>query len=760
MSSPKKIKFRELLGALVAGKSMASFAAAFARGDDVGDGPSPVHLTNPMAQSSWVFAGTSLIADEIASVDLDFYDGDNEVTDAAFLKWWDAPALDVDKKRIARADVEDILTTWAKLKGEFFLLFDDSWVITAGRTLQKGTALAPFIIARPDRIDLIITGSELLGYRWTDAGGRQHQFVPEQVIHWKKRNPLDPWRGLGIERPAHNAIEGDFLAGAYVANLMRNNGDQGFIVSAKGSAPLDDPQKEQIVAQLRAKRRALAAGVARDIFLTSEVAVDHSAAQAADADLNATRLTNRHEIYIALGIPPSLCDVKASYSTGKDSDRYQLISGTCMPLSKKIAGIFSMIAQRQTGRPINAKKDWDEHPVMQEVRRERIDTAIKLWNVGMPMQLANDYLDLNLPEFAGWEIPYLPFSVSPVPTDGLAPTDTQPTTDPALAEGKELVPELAHIRLLLAARAREREVKNVAPTAPPVSIEAEVLKGFTCGCDAKGLVAQKADRDPKEIARWREHMKARRETAKAFESAFGRVLMAARIETLRKIERNSSDKKSAVGGGVTVAKDGAATDLIFSLSDFTDAFKAAMRKQQKTALEKAGSELLKEIGKDDPFALPPEAVKAFIAERENKLAGVPDSVFEKIRAALQEGIDKGDSTADLTSRVKQAFNGVAQENALRIAQTETAAAYGAGRQQAMETAGVRYKAWLTSGNSNVRVAHVEAGLTYSQDSGIPIDEPFIVDGEELMHPGDSNGSPGNVINCHCVSIAVDAPSES
>ncbi len=71
----------------------------------------------------------------------------------------------------------------------------------------------------------------------------------------------------------------------------------------------------------------------------------------------------------------------------------------------------------------------------------------------------------------------------------------------------------------------------------------------------------------------------------------------------------------------------------------------------------------------------------------------------------------------------------------------------------MEGAGIEYKAWLSSHGPNVRPAHAEAEEDYI-DAPIPVDEPFMVDGEELMFPGDDSGSAGNVINCQCVSIAV------
>ena len=255
-------------------------------------------------------------------------------------------------------------------------------------------------------------------------------------------------------------------------------------------------------------------------------------------------------------------------------------------------------------------------------------------------------------------------------------------------------------------------------------------------------------------------MRQRRETVKSFSSAFGRVLMQARVETLRKIESKYQPKKAATGVDANAVIKTAAADLLFSISDFTKLFTSTMRKQQEAALDKSGTQLFAELGKDDPFNFAPPEVQAFLDDRKNKLAGVPDSIFEKIRATLQEGIDAGDPTADLAARVKAEFNSLGATESMRIAQTETSAAYGYGRQAAMVKAGVRYKAWLTSGNANVREAHQLAGLSYPVDGGIPVDEPFIVDGEELMHPGDSAGSPGNVINCHCVSIAVKAPEDA
>jgi hypothetical protein len=59
------------------------------------------------------------------------------------------------------------------------------------------------------------------------------------------------------------------------------------------------------------------------------------------------------------------------------------------------------------------------------------------------------------------------------------------------------------------------------------------------------------------------------------------------------------------------------------------------------------------------------------------------------------------------------------------------------------------KVWGTMGDDKVRPAHEDAD---GQEQ--PLDQPFIVDGEMLMYPGDTDlgASAGNVCNCRCSSV--------
>lgn len=723
------------------GKSVASDFAT-GRDLDAGGPASNNRLALPYAQSAWIQAAIGFKTKEIAATELKFYAGENEYADKKFAAWWAKPFRGPGNRRLSLGTGRGILAAWRSLSGESFVVLNDDWLdIGAAR---RGASLSLPIIARPDRMRHIVQSGELVGWVLTDAAGKQIPLLPEQVRHSPCFNPYDDWRGLSPLIAVFNAAEGDYLAGVYTRNLMRNNGDQGVYIGVKGQLPTDG-QREQIIAQLREKRRRAQRGEFSAAFVPADITVEDPKATAPGADILATRIAGREEIFVGLGVPPSMSQVKATFSIGAASDRYQLITGTCMAEAKEVDDPLSQIASIMAGVELTARADWDNHPVMVEVRTARVTSAIALWGTGMPMQAANDYLGLGMKPFRGWDVGYLPFSVSPVD----APAD--PANDPALNEPVDVTPaDPAVEQLRLVLLARERICRNVTPVAVKVAAGADNFAMFTCQChDAMVEMtgnAQKA-RDPKQLAMWKDHMTKRRPTVKLYQSKIGRELMKARGEVLAKIQKSYLPAAKGIGTQINKA---AAADFLFDLTKFSDGLLAAMRKAGEVALDTAGSQLFKEIGRDDPFKFPPEAVLEYARARENKLKDVPQETFDRIKATLEEGITKGDTTEELATRIRAEFNAIDQGRARVIATTETSAAYGAGRDEAMQQAGIGFKQWLTSGNDNVRAAHAAAN-----EQIVGIDEMFDVGGEQLQFPGDPTGAPENVINCHCVSIPVE-----
>lgn len=248
---------------------------------------------------------------------------------------------------------------------------------------------------------------------------------------------------------------------------------------------------------------------------------------------------------------------------------------------------------------------------------------------------------------------------------------------------------------------------------------------------------------------WQAHYAKRQKSIRRMKKTFRRHLRYARIETLRNLEQRGHVRAFALHADNS---GGVAFDVLFEPTRFRDQLAAALRTESAQALQEAGEECFAELGIDDPFTMPPQKARAFLTQRENLLKDVADEVFDDMKKEIQAGHDAGESEAKIAKRLRDRF-ALEESRAETVASTETAAAYGFSRNDAMEQAGVTHKKWLGSGLPTMRDTHREASGQI-----VPMDQPFSVAGESLMFPGDPAGSASNVINCHCVSVASEPES--
>lgn len=122
-----------------------------------------------------------------------------------------------------------------------------------------------------------------------------------------------------------------------------------------------------------------------------------------------------------------------------------------------------------------------------------------------------------------------------------------------------------------------------------------------------------------------------------------------------------------------------------------------------------------------------------------------------LKRELLTGIVQGDSIPNLAKRIQSTVEREAYK-ATRIARTETTRIVNGAKQDVAEKGTqlgfTMLKRWIaTKEPGRTRDEHLEA-----DGQIVPADKPFIVGGEELMYPGDPNGSPWNTVNCRCTMI--------
>jgi F like protein len=161
----------------------------------------------------------------------------------------------------------------------------------------------------------------------------------------------------------------------------------------------------------------------------------------------------------------------------------------------------------------------------------------------------------------------------------------------------------------------------------------------------------------------------------------------------------------------------------------------------------------RDLGTSEPFSPGSTFVTEQLAKTRNLLVRIGDEVYRDIGNALNKAVAEGKDVAGQAAAVRSVLEGTGSENwparARTIAVTEVSRSWGHGViahglsvQQRLQIPIL--KRWDSKEDTRVRAAHDRA------DGQVrPVSQPFIVDGEALMAPGDPSGSPSNVIACRC-----------
>nr|WP_226895704.1 phage portal protein [Luteolibacter marinus] len=665
-------------------------------------------LTKPYALSPWVHRAVRYVSGPLEMVPIewsqDSRSGDVPVEDDDCRAFWEKPAV-TRGGTLAKADFIRSLVGWSLLEGEFFLVLDDTW-------LSRREKKSPLIVARPDQMrEILGSDGDLLGWFYTDRRGKRETLIPAQVVHQKQWNPYNEYRGLADWKAAQLAAGSDYAAGVFARNLMSNNGDRGpYVIGKDGTA--SDEQQKQITAMLRQKRELAQRGDFRAVFLTGDIEVKEPGLQSVDASYVAQRMNNAAEVFLAFGVPPSFTTITASYSVGSASDRFKLIEETCMPLAAMICDALEQVEFLRSGQQRFAAFDFDEHSVMQQVRAERLESATKMVDRGVPWREASEYLRLKLPPFPGDDIGRVPFNLVPVEIE-------TNRGDAEVAEG------------------------NAEEEPDPVGDLEKAFKVREAGRKATLKAAETA----KANEQWQQIHRSREPWEKRMKSKVSRYLMDARAETLRKLG-------AAAAGKSVETRD--ALDVLFDLAPWLEKWIQGLSQIDRNAMEAAGAELwTDELGKDDPLTMPADEVALAIARRENRLKNAGERVWRDVKTAVETAIDEGQTNEQLAATIKSTFQGIDEVRARTIANTEITVSYEVARDMTFRAAGVEWTKWLAAGDGRERDSH-RAAHGQIREAG----EPFDVGDAKLQFPGDPEGPPEEVINCRCVRVAVAGPDTS
>jgi HK97 family phage portal protein len=189
-------------------------------------------------------------------------------------------------------------------------------------------------------------------------------------------------------------------------------------------------------------------------------------------------------------------------------------------------------------------------------------------------------------------------------------------------------------------------------------------------------------------------------------------------------------------------------DSIFDRSHENEMIKDAMTPPMRSAIYNAGNDAIEEVGINMVFDLRNEHVRDEVKKFQNRLKNINDFTYERIKQALLQGYENGDSIQDIKRSLRNDF-AFSSDRAARVARTESGGYVNggaiAGWKQVTDELGTTIrKEWIATFDSVTREAHSAANGQI-----VGLDESFTVGGEQLQYAGDPSGDAANIINCRC-----------
>ncbi len=662
-------------------------------------------LSNAYLQSVWVYSAINALGQNVAQVPFRFSRGEARGEDVIE----NGPLVDLlnhPHPQLDRFLFWELIVAWLMLRGEAFVYPEFGGARLSEPQQQR--IPSRLIVLCPDHFHEIVETNALAGWRYTsttDSAYPSEVFLPKEIIHLKLPNPYYFWRGLSPLTIALLAASTDYAAAQFMKGLMTNNADTGVIV--RTDQQLDAEQREQMLAALRERKRK--AGTAdRPLLLWGGAEVVKPTLSSTDMQFLENRKFNRQEIFAVFGVPQEIVgyteDANRSVS---ESARLNFTENRIAPLCERIESAFAPQIKRIEAN-LFGWFDVDSLPIMQKARQARVDTGVKLFSIGFPINEINQTLDLGFSDLKWGDKSFLPFGLQEVGAEtaanepGVQPPNTpQPQPDEVQSAFGRM------LKLVGSSRGDDRTAQRAVPTphqcAAPSEYEAEL--------------------------RARVGLKLGKLSMFFFEQR-NRVLARLNSETLKTEQRGLAD--------------------LFNFDEENATLMGRMRTLLLADLSFGGAKLFAEIGNPmDSFKLPPEEAIKFMGTRQKEIQSINDTTWDALRKSLQEGLANGDTTLQLADRVKAVYQDATDLRAETIAVTETNIALNSGRFIGMAQAGVELKRWRTSNLANVRPSHKLAEAASA--NGIPIDQPF---SNGLMYPGDPEGDASEVINCRCYMAAV------
>ncbi|MEJ2673061.1 MAG: phage portal protein [Deltaproteobacteria bacterium] len=342
-------------------------------------------LKEPYKQHVWVYACINAIAQSISSVPLLFKTGtrkDPKIVESHPL----VNLFETPNPLMSGSQLIEATFIYLGLTGEAFFIVERDHARQVPKEIW---------VCHPGRFTEAVDAKTGLIAGWVYSKGvKKIPFQPHEVIFFRYFNPYHDYRGLAPLQAARAGVNQDFWASKYNEAFFKNSAQPGGVLETAGN--LSDEEYQRVKAQWQDRHQGASKAHAIAL-LEGGLSYKQTGLSQKDMDFLEQRKWNREEIMAAFKVPKpelGLYD-DVNFATSK-TQRKLFWENTLLPKMS----LFEFVLWGQLCRHIDGGRVWAEFDyssigALQEDRKELVDSAKALWGMGVPLNIANEYLGLG-----------------------------------------------------------------------------------------------------------------------------------------------------------------------------------------------------------------------------------------------------------------------------------------------------------------------------------------------------------------------------
>lgn len=681
------------------------------------------------ANKDWVYRNNDVIAQEVSAIEFELFSVDLKGGEIEYNLIEDHPLLDLLDKfnsRTTKSDGIYITQSHKKLTGDAFWLLD-----------KRGSSVQNIFILPPDKVEIVLadptkaSGDLIAEYKYIDTIGKksiEQRYGIDEIIHFKKPNPNNPFRGYGAVEALADTIDTDNLTNAVQRNFFEKGAIGNFVLVTE--ANLTQDQIKRMKAEFQAAYGGAKNSFKAMLFGNGIKPMDIGFS---NKDMEFLSLLEWYMNKIMVGFG----NTKASIGIIDDVNRASYESslggwlrGTVKPdMNSIVQTINEFLVPMYGDNLVLGYKD----PIPKNVE-EDTKQAVELKKAGIiQINEAREMVGMNPIEggdvFAPDKDPALPISDVNDQASSKKKTVYKNKLPPALAHFN-IEPILrrqtiyfkkrihrdakAYITPIIRDRLNKKSNKDAIPPAQTISYNFtdDILEGY-----------------------YEKQTKSVEENQKEFYDRVLALLDMVESQTLSNLESEIPNIKALKR--FMVKKE------LFNEEDIKTQAQLDLNPILMTQLIQAGQEAFRLIGIEDTYV--PYKAQASIREMIDRFA---DSMLatdkDKLTSIILDGIESGSSVAEIRDAIKTDFGKYSKTQAERIARTEVLRAASKAEEDAFIQSGVvEAKQWLVAPNACAICAPYSGKIKKL--------------GKDFYSPDDSgfqDGNPPLHVNCRCRLIPV------